>query len=123
MLMCIWNFSFWLVLFIFQHQDNEYDKDVRGTFKGGSKSNELTLKGTEYSAEYAQKLKDTYNLFKSNGYEISEHGLNRILGRINQGKISSIDEVIDVLNTGTKYMEGLFFSKMEFQYIQQKMVL
>ncbi len=44
-------------------------------------------------------------MFKSNGYEISEHGLNRILGRINQGKISSIDEVIDVLNTGTKYID------------------
>ena len=80
--------------------------EVKGKVgEGGSKSNELTLKGTEYSAEYAQKLKDTYNLFKSNGYEISEHGLNRILGRINQGKISSIDEVIDVLNTGTKYID------------------
>ena len=38
-------------------------------------------------------------------HEISEHGLNRILDRINQGKISSIDEVIDVLNTGTKYID------------------
>jgi hypothetical protein len=43
--------------------------------------------------------------FKSNGYEVSEHGLNRILGRIKQGKIGSIDEVIDAMNTGTKYVD------------------
>ena len=70
--------------------------------KGGS---ELVLKGTNYSAEYAQKLKDTYKVFQENGYEIGEHGLNRIFGRINQGKIESVDQVFDVLKTGTKYSD------------------
>ena len=74
-------------------------------FKSGSKTNELVLKGTEYSPEYIQKLQDTYSIFKNNGYEISEHGLNRILGRINQGKISSIEEVLDVLKNGTRYKD------------------
>ncbi len=45
-------------------------------------------------------MKDTYKVFENNGYDISEHGLNRILGSINQGKIGSIDEVLDALNTG-----------------------
>jgi len=66
---------------------------------------ELVLKGTNYSAEYAQKLKDTYKVFQKNGYEIGEHGLNRIFGRINQGKIESVDQVLDVLKTGTKYSD------------------
>ena len=36
MLMCIWNFSFWLVLFIFQHQDDQVTLVVEmedGTYK------------------------------------------------------------------------------------------
>ena len=68
-------------------------------------SKQLVLKGTKYSAEYVQKLKNTYRIFIDNGYEVSEHGLNRILGRINQGKISSIEEIVDVLKTGTKYTD------------------
>ena len=76
-----------------------------GKVESGSKTNELVLKGTEYSPEYIQKLQDTYSIFKNNGYEISEHGLNRILGRINQGKISSIEEVLDVLKNGTRYKD------------------
>lgn len=74
--------------------------------KGSAKTaDEIVLKGTEYSAEYAQKLKDTYRIFENNGYEVSEHGLNRILGRINQGKIASVDEVVDALQTGIKYSD------------------
>lgn len=48
-------------------------------------SKQLVLKGTEYYAEYVQKLKNTYRIFIDNGYEVSEHGLNRILGRIHKG--------------------------------------
>ena len=80
-------------------------EDAAKAIKSGSKTNELVLKGTEYSPEYIQKLQDTYSIFKNNGYEISEHGLNRILGRINQGKISSIEEVLDVLKNGTRYKD------------------
>ncbi len=72
---------------------------------GGSEGDELILKGTEYSSEYTQKLKDTYKIFKIKGYEVSEHGLNRILGRINQGKIGSIEEVLGVMESGTKYID------------------
>ena len=82
----------------------EIADDVAGM---GSKSNELVLKGTNYSAEYAQKLQDVYKVFNDKGYRISEHGLNRILGRINQGKIDSINSILDVLNTGTKYIDTI----------------
>ena len=44
-------------------------------------------------------------MFASNGFDISEHALCRLLGRINQGKIKSVDEVVDVLKTGTKYAD------------------
>lgn len=60
-------------------------------------SGELILKGTNYSNEYAQKLKQTYNLFLQNGFHIREHALNRIWGRINQGKLESVEQVLDVL--------------------------
>ena len=50
-------------------------------------------------------MQDTYKIFKNEGYELSEHSLNRILGRVNQGKISSIDEVLNTLRKGTKYID------------------
>lgn len=70
-------------------------------------SGELILKGTNYSNEYAQKLKQTYNLFLQNGFHIREHALNRIWGRINQGKLESVEQVLDVLKTGTKYSDSI----------------
>ena len=79
-------------------------RGVRGV-GGGGEADELILKGTEYSSEYTQKLKDTYKIFKIKGYEVSEHGLNRILSRITQGKIGSIEEVLDVMESGTKYID------------------
>ncbi|ENJ9654215.1 hypothetical protein AB2T14_001838 [Clostridium botulinum] len=89
----------------------KYVGEVGGdAIKGGSKAKslykvatkeagELALKGKNYSSEYAGKLKDAYTMFKNNGYDIGEHGLNRIFGRINQGKIQSVDQVFDVLDT------------------------
>lgn len=34
-----------------------------------------------YSADYKQKMKDTYQYFSSNGFEFREHALNRALGQ------------------------------------------
>ena len=67
----------------------------------------FVLKGTQYSSEYAKKLTETHKVLKDNGYETSEHALNKILGRINQGKIMSLDQVIDVLKTGTTYKDTI----------------
>ena len=65
----------------------------------------LILKGTNYTEKYAQKLKSTYKLFRENGYLITEHALNQLMGRINQNKIESIEQILDVLKTGTKYSD------------------
>lgn len=63
------------------------------------------LKGENYSEEYKAKLIETYNYFKEHGYNFSEHALNRVLGRIEQGKILSKEDVLDALNNGKKYQE------------------
>ena len=77
--------------------------------------NSFILRGTQYSPEYAQKLTDTHKTFKDNGYEASEHALNRIFGRINQGKIKSIEQVVDVLKTGTTYEDTLNGGLIKFK--------
>ena len=65
------------------------------------------LKGTGYSPEYVEMIENTYSLFYSKGYHIGEHGINRILGRIKQGRISSVEEIFDVLATGKKYSDTI----------------
>jgi hypothetical protein len=65
----------------------------------------IMLKGKNYSEEYKTKLIETYNYFKEHGYNFREHALNRVLGRIGQGKILSKEDVLDVLNNGKKYQE------------------
>lgn len=67
----------------------------------------LFLRGTKYSTEFAQNLQNTYKIFKNNGFDIGEHALCRMFNRINQGKIESVDDVIDVLKTGTKYADTI----------------
>ena len=38
---------------------------------------------------------------------MTEHALNKIVGRIKQGKIKSVDEVLDALKTGEKYRDTI----------------
>ncbi|ADL69937.1 hypothetical protein Tthe_2481 [Thermoanaerobacterium thermosaccharolyticum DSM 571] len=66
---------------------------------------DIMLRGKNYSEEYKAKLVETYNYFKENGYNFTEHALNRILGRMGQGKIFSIEDVLDTLTNGKKYQE------------------
>ena len=67
----------------------------------------IKLKGKQYSDEYVQKLQKTHKKFKEHGFEITEHALNCVLGRINQGKIADIEAVLDVLQTGKKYRDTI----------------
>jgi len=82
--------------------------------KKTSEIDDLVLKGKNYSPEYINKLQETYKLFKKNGFEITEHGLNRLLGRINQGKIGTVDEVINALLNGTTYIDTANGGYVEF---------
>ncbi|MDI3481660.1 MAG: hypothetical protein PWQ97_1315 [Tepidanaerobacteraceae bacterium] len=63
------------------------------------------LKGKNYSEEYKIKLVETYNYFKEHGYNFTEHALNRLLGRMGQGKILSKEDVLDALSNGKIYQE------------------
>lgn len=60
-----------------------------------------------YSAEYKTKLKETYQFFKDNGYEFTEHGLGRMVGqRVGRGKREfTKEEVLDVLNNKPNYIQ------------------
>lgn len=59
---------------------------------------------------------------------MTEHALNRILGRINQGKIADIDVILDALKTGQKYrdtIEGgtiIFKNKIAIAFSEDGMI-
>lgn len=76
-------------------QDEAVDGAAGTGYDGGKTFDQgkPALRG-HYSPTYTQKLVDTYDLLKDSWYVASEHALNRIMGRINQGKISSVDEVV-----------------------------
>lgn len=61
-----------------------------------------------YSPEYKQKLKDTYQFFKDNGFEFTEHGLGRVLGqRVSKSKRAfTKEEALEVLNKKPNYTQS-----------------
>ncbi|MGJ7045151.1 hypothetical protein [Thermoanaerobacterium thermosulfurigenes] len=78
----------------------------------------IMLRGKNYSEEYKAKLVETYNYFKENGYNFTEHALNRILGRMGQGKIFSIEDVLDTLTNG-KNIKNLMARLLDLRIIYQ----
>lgn len=79
----------------------------------GSKKREYAtinkiLNKETYSEQYRNKLISTYYDFKDNGYEFTDHSLNRFLGqksgkdKIHFGK----DKLTEVLNLSVNYTEG-----------------
>ena len=69
--------------------------------------NGFQLTGTTYSQKYAKKLIELYDYFYDQGYTMSEHALNRILGRTKQGKIISPEQVLDILRKGTRFEDPI----------------
>ena len=69
--------------------------------------NGFQLTGTTYSQKYAKKLIELYDYFYDQGYTMSEHALNRILGRTKQGKIASPNQVLDILRRGTRFEDPI----------------
>lgn len=64
------------------------------------------LKGDDYAEEYREKLIETQYYFKKHAYNFTEHALNKLLGRMVQGKILSKELVLDTLNNGKKYQQA-----------------
>lgn len=60
-----------------------------------------------YSEPYRQKMIDTYYDFRKEGYEFTDHSLNRFLGqKSGKGKkIFSKDDLLDVLNSKVNYLD------------------
>lgn len=64
----------------------------------------IKLRG-DYSPQYESKLQNAYKFFYSHGHEMSEHALNRIIGRMMQGRLESLDVILKVLTDGQEYIE------------------
>lgn len=64
----------------------------------------IKLKG-DYSLAYEQKLIDVASTFKSAGLHYpKEHALNRIVGRIGQGRLPDIETIIEAAKNGDQYI-------------------
>ena len=73
---------------------------------------ELALKGS-YSTPYTQRLQASYQNFQNVNIDITEHGLNRVLGRASRG--------VTVENTINTYKTGkLYYDPQENTYIRFK---
>lgn len=66
----------------------------------------ITLRGDKYSPAYAQKLQDTYRYFRSEGFTFTEHALNESIGRVQQGRLPSMEAILDTLRNGKVYLEA-----------------
>lgn len=60
-----------------------------------------------YSAEYKAKLKETYQFFKDNGYEFTEHGLGRMVGqRVGKSKRAfTKEDILSILKKPVNYIQ------------------
>lgn len=61
-----------------------------------------------YAPEYKARMKEAYQFFKDNGYEFTEHGLNRALNpKSGQGKERySLEDVLHTLKQPVNYFDG-----------------
>jgi hypothetical protein len=80
-------------------KSNSKNHDTKGQNNG-----KIDLKGN-YNPKYAQKLIDMYIFFIDNGFDVSEHALNKIMGRIRQGRIENKEQILDTLNRDFNYIE------------------
>ncbi len=78
----------------------------------GAGASEIALKGS-YSEPYTERLQYTYQTFQESGVNITEHGLNRVIGRANRGV--TVENTIDTYKTGK-----LYYDPQENTYIKFK---
>lgn len=80
-------------------------KQYKEFLKTGRYQGNIVLKGRNYSPEYREKLLELDGYFSLHGYQLSEHALNNILGRINQGRIPSKEAVLELLESPVRFKE------------------
>ena len=73
--------------------------------KTGRFQGKIVLKGKNYSPVYREKLLELDGYFSLHGYQLNEHGLGKVLGRIEQGRISNREAVLDLLESPVRFSE------------------
>jgi hypothetical protein len=67
--------------------------------------NTVQFKGN-YLPSYSDKLANVSNVLnQETGFITSEHAANQLVGRLQQGRISSLNEVVNAIKSGTQYIE------------------
>ena len=74
-------------------------------FAKAKKSDIINLRG-DYSPAYEAKLIETATALKESGLIAKEHALNRIVGRIAQGRLSGLEDIIAATKSGQRYKTG-----------------
>jgi len=90
-------------------QQLKYNDSDKWNAKKREYSTILKINSKEtYSNEYRDKLINTYYDLKKDGYEFTDHALNRFLGqKIGKSKMPfSKDDLLKVLRSETNYLEG-----------------
>ncbi len=77
------------------------------------RTGKTVIKGTQYSPEYYKELKKTDRLFRDHGIEVSEHALNRFIGRQDRG--ISFNGVVDSYKNGTTFSDPLHGTEIRFK--------
>lgn len=80
-------------------------KQYKEFLKTGRYQGKIVLKGKNYSDEYREKLLELDGYFSLHGYQLSEHVLNKILGRIAQGRIPNRESVLELLESPVRFKE------------------
>lgn len=60
----------------------------------------------DYASSYLAKLKSLDDYFSGHGVLFTEHGLNRLEGRIQGGRILNRETVLDVIRDGQRYLDA-----------------
>ncbi len=92
-----------------QRRDFRGDPDCVGC---GYQSPSMLLKG-KYAPSYVQKIQETYQTIRSQGIDITEHGINRLLGRSSRG-VTTVN-VVDTYYNGKLYTDPAYGTNVRFR--------
>ena len=86
-------------------KDASIIKQYKEFLKTGRYQGKIVLKGKNYSPAYREKLLELDGYFSLHGHQLNEHGLGKVLGRIEQGRISNRETVLELLESSVKFSE------------------
>jgi len=78
----------------------------------GYQSPSMQLRG-KYAPSYVQKIQETYRSIRGQGIDITEHGINRLLGRSSRG-VTTVN-VVDAYYNGKLYTDPAYGTNVRFR--------